>query len=54
VIGDRTTYEAATTFIKRYGEAAVVEAATRGDMLGAEKDVDGQRIWMRSCSIGTV
>jgi hypothetical protein len=47
VTGERTTYEAAITFIKRYGGAAAAEAAMRADMLGTESDLEGRRIWMQ-------
>jgi hypothetical protein len=47
MISDRNVYEAASTFIKRFGNAAPVEAAIRADDCQETKDIEGQRVWVR-------
>ena len=47
MISDRDVYAAANLFMKRFGESALTAAMTRADMLGAENDMDGKRLWLR-------
>ena len=47
VIPDINIWRCATLMIKRYGDTADIEAATRADEFLAKGQLDGQRVWMR-------
>ena len=46
MISDRDIYAAALIMVKRYGEDAATQAATRADEFGAENNFDGQQHWI--------
>jgi Family of unknown function (DUF6961) len=45
VIPEIDIWRAATLMLKRYGDKALEESATRADQLDAEGDPDGAAIW---------
>ena len=47
LVSDLDIYRAAQVMVKRYGEDAPLEAATRGDEFLDKGDLDGQRVWLR-------
>ena len=47
MISDREIWQAAGAMIKRYGEDAATEAASRADELLVEGDAEGYAIWRR-------
>jgi hypothetical protein len=47
VIPEIDIWRAATLMLKRYGEKALDESATRADQLSADGDHDGAATWRR-------
>ncbi len=44
---DIDIYRTANVLVKRYGDAAALEAAQRADAMLDKGSVDGQRVWNR-------
>jgi len=50
VIPEIDIWRAATLMLKRYGDKALEQSATRADDLAAEGDHDGADTWRRICA----
>lgn len=50
MIPDIDIWRCAALMIKRYGETADIEAATRADQFLKDGQLEGQRLWMRIAS----
>lgn len=46
MVSDIDIWRCAALMIKRYGDMADIEAATRADAFQNEGDLDGQRAWL--------
>jgi hypothetical protein len=46
MIPDRDIYAAANLMVKRHGDDATAKAEARAEELGAEGNLDGQRVWL--------
>lgn len=44
---DNEIYGIAKTYLREYGEDAVIQAAMNADALLDAGDMDGQRVWLR-------